>query len=110
MYAHNLLATVVVVLICVSLNAKGENCIRDDRGLCIADCPPGTYSYNPSCTEQAMSQRTCRKPQARAIGVFCDYSRCDCAEPKVWDEAAKKCVLIQNCSDQSKITDNGDRV
>ncbi|XP_059046115.1 uncharacterized protein LOC131841802 [Achroia grisella] len=109
MYTFSLLATVVVVSLCAGINVKGD-CIYDDGGLCLRDCPPDTFSYNPGCIEQTMSQRTCSQPKARAIGVLCDYSRCDCAEPKVWDEAAEKCVLLEDCSDQSKLANNGGRI
>ncbi|KAM3967283.1 uncharacterized protein ACR2FA_011620 [Aphomia sociella] len=108
MIAYNMFAS-VAILISVFICVTGEECIYDDRGLCLIKCPPDTYSYNPSCVEEAFSLRTCRQPQARAIGVFCDFSRCDCSKPKVWDEAAKKCVMLADCSDQSKVTDD-DRV
>ncbi|KOB64473.1 putative protease inhibitor 4, partial [Operophtera brumata] len=65
----------------------------------------GTFAYNPSCENVTMSQRTCRKPEARSLGYICDYIRCECLQQKYWDEAANKCVQLEECSDQSKVFD-----
>lgn len=56
------------------------------------------------CEEDTMSQRTCRQPDARSLGVLCDQTRCDCPASKVLDEVTNKCVNIEECSDQSKIS------
>ncbi|XP_028175749.1 uncharacterized protein LOC114363977 [Ostrinia furnacalis] len=100
---YNILCSVLVIAFVVLCNADyAHECIYDDSGLCIEDCPPGTISYTSGCgTEETMSQRTCRRPIARSIGFICDLSRCDCPEPKVWDETIEKCVFYKDCSSKN---------
>ncbi|XP_013190233.2 uncharacterized protein LOC106134679 [Amyelois transitella] len=109
MYVFNLFLP-VLLFTCAIYSVVGDECVYDGNGICIEGCPPDTYSYTPSCMEETMSQRTCRAPVARSLGQICDYSRCDCREPKVWDEAEKKCVLIADCSEQQIIDENDIKV
>ncbi|KAL0832790.1 hypothetical protein ABMA28_000955 [Loxostege sticticalis] len=101
MLASKMFAAVIIVA-CMALCTNAEECIYDDRGLCEEPCPPGTISYTSPCSvEETMSQRTCRHPIAQPMGIICDLSRCDCPEPKVWDELAEKCVLLADCSEKT---------
>ncbi|KAJ0178798.1 hypothetical protein K1T71_005573 [Dendrolimus kikuchii] len=104
MRADIILVIIVVISTRVLLNVAGKECeMYDSNGICLPPCPKGTNRYLPSCEDVAFSQRTCRQPVSRSLGVLCDYSSCECPDTQVWDEAAKKCVKVEYCSDQSKI-------
>ncbi|RVE43402.1 hypothetical protein evm_011939 [Chilo suppressalis] len=92
---------VFLLVISTTIGVGGVDCIHDGNGLCITPCPPDTYTYSPGC-QVVMSQRTCRSPRSRPMGFMCDYWRCDCHKPLVWDKAASKCVMFEDCSDQSQ--------
>ncbi|XP_049869999.1 uncharacterized protein LOC126369554 [Pectinophora gossypiella] len=102
--------TCIFIFSAILLNVECEECIYGSDGLCMEPCPPKTVSYSPGCDEEVISQRTCRSPIPRRIGRYCDYSRCDCENDQVWDEAARKCVILKDCSDQSKLKSASDRV
>ncbi|XP_047998956.1 uncharacterized protein LOC125236276 [Leguminivora glycinivorella] len=96
---------VILVFLCACVwRTYAEECIYGAFGECLSPCPPGTFSYTPGCGYDTMSRRTCRAPVARVIGRYCDYSRCDCDATRVWDEAARKCVLLKDCSDQTQFS------
>ncbi|XP_075972030.1 uncharacterized protein LOC142973889 [Anticarsia gemmatalis] len=99
----NLFATIFIFAF-VLHGIKGEDCeTYDGNGLCIKACPKGMVLYSSDCVTPTMSRRTCREPEPRSLGPLCDYTRCECPQGKVYDEAADKCVCLRNCSDQSYV-------
>ncbi|XP_050562586.1 uncharacterized protein LOC126912755 [Spodoptera frugiperda] len=103
MACKNLFAA-IFVFACF-LTCKGEDCeAYDEFGSCTGPCSEDKVLYSMGCHQDSMTERTCRNPVPRNIGVRCDYARCECPEPKIWDEAAHSCVNIEDCSDQSGVT------
>ncbi|GBP66969.1 hypothetical protein EVAR_49944_1 [Eumeta japonica] len=86
--------------------AVTPDCVYDDSGLCMQECPADTVSYTSGCDlREVMSRRTCKEPEPRSLGPMCDLSRCDCVEPKVWDEAVSKCVPLEECTKEASGVD-----
>lgn len=66
--------------------------------------------HTSGCEDEAMTKRTCRHPAATSLGHICDYYHCECHKLQLWDEAAYKCVLPEDCSDQSKVVEEEDKL
>lgn len=62
----------------------------------VHECPEHMHRINSEC-RSTPSQRTCDEPVAQAMGVICDWSRCDCDFPFVLHLPSGYCFTYEDC-------------